>query len=557
MSKLVECVPNFSDGRNPEVIKAIADAVTSVSGVTLFDVDPGAATNRTVVTFVGGPDAVVEAAFLSIAKAAELIDMRKHRGAHARQGATDVCPFVPISGVSIEECVELANRLAKRVGDELKIPVYLYSYAAKRPERKKMTDIRVGEYEALEEKLAKPEWEPDYGPSQFNARAGATVIGVRPFLIAYNINLNTRNTNLAKKIGWTIREKGRAKRNAQGKRVRDAAGELVREPGLAECQATGWFIEEYGRAQVTMNLTNYEVTSIHTAFDRVCELAEENGVRVTGSEVVGLIPKEPLLAAGRHYLAQQGMSTGVSEKELIEIANLTFGFSEVQPFVAEKKIIEYQVAEPRPLVSMKVDAFADELASDSPAPGGGSVAALAGSLAGALVSMVGVLTHGKKGYKEHNELMEELGARAQLLKDRLMTIVDDDTAAFNGVMAAFRLPKKTDADTMARNAAILEANKGATLIPFEALQRCVDVLELVQPMVDRGNQNSLSDAGVAGLMARAGAEGAYYNVLINLPGIDDGPWCTEMRKQADGLLAKAEKLGEAVRTRVLDKLRKS
>jgi glutamate formiminotransferase / formiminotetrahydrofolate cyclodeaminase len=554
MSKLVECVPNFSEGRNPEVIKSIAAEVASVAGVTLLDVDPGDATNRTVVTFVGGPDAVVEAAFLSIAKAAELIDMRQHQGAHARQGATDVCPFVPISGVSIEECVELANRLAKRVGEELKIPVYLYSHAAKRPERKKMTDIRVGEYEALEEKLTKPEWAPDYGPAEFNATAGATVIGVRPFLIAYNINLNTRNTKLAKQIGWTIREKGRAKRDEKGKRIRDAEGDLVRTPGLPECQATGWFIEEYGRAQVTMNLTNYEVTSIHTAFDRVCELAEENGVRVTGSEVVGLIPKEPLLAAGRHYLAKQNMSTGVSEKELIEIANLTFGFSEVQPFVAEKKVIEYQVAEKRPLVTMTVEDFTDELGSDSPAPGGGSVAALAGSLAGALVSMVGVLTHGKKGYKEHNALMEELGAKAQTLKDRLMAIVDDDTAAFNLVMDAFRLPKKTEADIAARDAAILEANKGATRIPFEALDRCVEVLKLVEPLVEKGNQNSLSDAGVAGLMARAGAEGAYYNVLINLSGIDDASWCAEMKTKADGLLAQAETLADVVRTRTLEKL---
>jgi glutamate formiminotransferase/formiminotetrahydrofolate cyclodeaminase len=553
-SKLVECVPNFSEGRDRAVIDQITARIEATAGVTLLDVDPGEATNRTVVTMVGTPDAVVDAAFAAISQAAELIDMRTHSGAHARQGATDVCPFVPVSGVTVDECVELAHRLGRRVGEELEIPVYLYEQAATRPERQSLADIRVGEYEALAEKLGQPQWEPDYGPARFNPRAGATSIGVRPFLIAYNINLNTRDARIAKQVGLTLREKGRAKRDAQGKRVRDAEGNLVRTPGLPHCRATGWFIEEYGCGQVTMNLTNYEVTPIHAAFDRVCELAAGHGARVTGSEVVGLVPKESLLAAGRHYLAKQGDTRGVSERALIEVAIRTMGLAEVAPFDPGQKIIEYRVAEPRPLVRMTVEGFADELGSNSPAPGGGSVAALAGSLAGGLVSMVAALTHGKKGYREHDASMDRLGVEAQALKDQLLAAVDRDTAAFNAVMGCFRLPKGSEEERAAREEAILAANKAATEIPLSVIGLCAKVLELAQEVAARGNQNSLSDAGVAGLMARAGAWGAFYNVLINLPGIEDEPWCAETRQAGEAAVQHADQLGAALQQAVVEKL---
>jgi glutamate formiminotransferase/formiminotetrahydrofolate cyclodeaminase len=555
MTKLVECVPNFSEGRDRSKIDAITAEISRVAAATLLDVDPGEATNRTVVTFVATPEAAVEAAFQAIKKASEILDMRGHQGAHARQGATDVCPFVPVSGVTVEECVELAHKLASRVGEELRIPVYLYELAATQPERRSLSDIRVGEYEALEEKLKKPEWKPDYGPAEFNAAAGATVVGVRPFLVAYNINLNTRNTKIAKDIGLTIREKGRAKKDAKGKKVRDAEGKLVRVPGLPNCRATGWFIEEYGRAQVTMNLTDYTVTPIHVAFDRVEEEATKLGARVTGSEVVGLVPKEALLMAGRHYLHKQGMTTGVSERELIEIAVLSMGLAEVAPFEPEQKVIEYQVASGGRLASMKVDEFVEELASDSPAPGGGSVAALASSMAAGLSSMVAALTFGKKGYTAHNESMERVGVRAQALKDQLLAAVDADTEAFDKVMACFRMPKGTDEQKAARQAAIEEANKGATLIPLAVLESCPEVLELVAEVEAKGNQNSLSDAGVGGLMAWARAYGAYYNVLINLQSIEDAEWCAEIRGRADVALARTDELGQAIQEAVLAKLR--
>lgn len=554
MSKLVECVPNFSEGRDRGVIDAIAAAISGVSGVTLLDVDPGEATNRTVVTFVGAPEAVVEAAFAGIARATALIDMRKQHGAHARQGATDVCPFVPVSGVTVEECVQLARRLAERVGSELSVPVYLYEEAATRPERQSLADLRVGEYEALEEKLKKPEWAPDYGPAAFNARAGATVIGVRPFLVAYNINLNTRSAKIAKDIGLSLRERGRFLRNAEGKKVRDEKGEFERAPGLPKCRATGWYIAEYRRAQVTMNLTDYTVTGVHTAFDRVEELARELGARVTGSEVVGLVPKQSLLDAGRHYLRKQGLSIGVSEREILEAAVLSLGLDEVAPFVLEDKIIEYRVAAARPLTSLTVEGFADELGSSSPAPGGGSVAALAGSLAGALVAMVGALTFGKKGYTEHNALMERLGVEAQGLKARLLAAIDDDTAAFNRVMACFALPKKTDEEKTARTTALQAANKEATEIPLGVLELCPRLLELASEVADKGNQNSLSDAGVAGLMARAAAYGAYYNVLINLPGIDDVDWREAIRKRAETAVQRAEERAVALQQSTLVRL---
>ncbi len=555
MTRLVECVPNFSEGRDRAVIDAITARIEQVSGVTLLDVDPGEATNRTVVTFVGEPDAAVEAAFAAIARAEELIDMRQHSGAHARQGATDVCPFVPVSGVTAEECVELARRLGQRVGEELSIPVYLYELAATRPERRILQDIRVGEYEALEEKLTRPEWAPDFGPATFNATAGATVIGVRPFLIAYNINLNTRNARIAKDIGLTIREKGRATRDENNKKMRDADGKLIRTPGFPCCKATGWFIEEYGCAQVTMNLTNYEITPAHIVFDRVEQLARDLGARVTGSEIVGLVPKEALLQAGRHYLRKQNMTTGVSEAELIDITAMSMGFSEVAPFAPEEKIIEYQVASEARLAGLTVTGFNEELASNAPAPGGGSVAALCGSMAASLTSMVAALTHNKRGYKEHNELMDELGARSQVLKDQLLAAMDADTDAFDKVMACFRLPRKTEEQKAARLEAIEEANKGATLVPLSVLEACPEVLDLAARVAEHGNVNSLSDAGVAGLMGRSAAYGAYYNVLINLAGMEDAKWTGEIRARADAALASADEKGQAIQDSVLQRLK--
>jgi glutamate formiminotransferase/formiminotetrahydrofolate cyclodeaminase len=554
MSKLVECVPNFSEGRDRAVIEAITAEIARVSGATLLDVDPGAATNRTVVTFVGSPEAVVEAAFQAIRCAAEKIDMRKHHGAHPRQGATDVCPLVPISGLSVEECVELAHRLARRVGEELRIPVYLYEQAATRPERKSLADIRAGEYEALADKLRKPEWKPDYGPAELNARAGATVIGVRPFLIAYNVNLNTRDDRVAKEIGLTIRERGRAERDASGQKKRRLDGEIERVPGLPACRATGWFIKEYGRGQVTMNLVDFHRTPIHVAFDRVEELAHKMGARVTGSEIVGLVPLEAMLMAGRHYLGKQGKTTGVSEAELVRVAMLSLGLDDVAPFDPQQKIIEYRVASQSPLAGLSVRDFCDELGSDSPAPGGGSVAALCGALSGALSSMVAALTHGKKGYTEHNALMEELGRRGQSLKATLLSAVDRDTEAFNGVMAAMRLPRSTDAQKAERRLALEEAGKAATLVPLEVLERCNELAELAAGVASKGNQSSLSDAGVAGLMAQAAAAGAHYNVLINLRGIEDAGWKQEIRARADRALAATEERCAALRAEVLGKL---
>jgi len=553
MNKLVECVPNFSEGRDQAVIDAITAEIPKVTGATLLDVDPGEATNRTVVTLVGSPEAAAEAAFRVIKKAAELIDMRKHSGAHARHGATDVCPFVPVSGVTVEECVELAHALGKRVGEELGIPIYMYESAATRPERQSLQDVRVGEYEALEEKLKQPQWAPDYGPAEFNATAGATNIGVRPFLIAYNINLNSRHARLAKDIGLTIREKGRVKRDENNKKVRGEDGKFVRAPGFPHCKATGWFIEEYGCAQVTMNLTDFTVTPIHTVFDKVEQCAHKLGVRVTGSEVVGLIPLQALLDAGRHYLQKQGASTGVSESELVWTAVRSLGFAEVAPFDPEDKIIEYRVAKQARLASMTVKDFVDELASDSPAPGGGSVAALAGSMGAGLGSMVAALTHGKRGYKAHNALMEQVGVEAQKHKAALLEALDRDTEAFDAMMAAFRLAKKTDEQKAARDAAITEASKGATLVPLGVLEAIPAVLKLLGEVVDKGNQNSLSDGAVGAQMARAGAYGAYYNVAINLEGIDDEPWCAEIQVRAGKALREVDALAGGIEAKMMQK----
>ncbi|MCK5146042.1 glutamate formimidoyltransferase [bacterium] len=540
MLKLVECVPNFSEGRDLDKIKQITNVIEECKGIKLLDVDPGKDTNRTVVTFIGTPDEVVEAAFRAIKKASEVIDMRNHSGAHARHGATDVCPFVPVSNISMEECAELAHKLGKRVGEELSIPVYLYENAATRPERQNLAVVRAGEYEALPEKLKKPEWKPDYGPAEFNAKAGATSISAREFLIAYNINLNTRDVAIAKDIAFTIREKGRLKRDENSKIMKDADGNKLRVPGMFQnCKAVGWYMDDFGRAQISMNLTNYKITPPQEVFDACCKLAVDKGTRVTGSELVGLLPLECIRMAGLHYLKKQSHTTGVPESELIHIADLSMGLSDLYPFESDKKIIDYMLEHSNDLVSMKVDDFTELLSTDAPAPGGGSVAALCGALSSALSAMVGALTHGKKGHEDVYPEMEEIGVNGQALKDAFLKDVDADTDAFNQIMDAMRLPKKSDEDKALRLAAIEEATKLATLIPFGVLKRTLEAAHIARAVVERGNPNSMSDGGVAALTANTAAVGAYLNVVINLPGIEDEAFKTET-------LAEAKKIRDEV-----------
>jgi len=534
--KLVECVPNISEGRDRKVIDAVAAEVEAVDGVSLLDVDPGATTNRTVFTFVGSPESASEAAFRLIRKAAALIDMKTQKGEHARNGATDVCPFVPLTGMNMDDCAQLARELGERVGSELGIPVYLYEHAASRPEWSNLANIRKGEYEALEDKLGKDEWRPDFGPNEWNdsvAKTGATQIGARQFLIAYNINLNTRDTRPARRIGLTIRQQGGAVvRDENNKKVRGPDGKFLKhDKGLFEhCKATGWFIEEFNCAQVTMNLTDFTITPPHLVYDKVIELADSLGVRVTGSELVGLIPIEALLMAGRHYYDMQGGSAGVPEEDLIEIAVQSMGLRQVTPFDPQEKIVEYRVATARPLVESTVTGFVDELSRDSAAPGGGSVAALCGALGAGLAGMVANLTIGKSGYGNVKEEMKEVALKGQALKNTLVRAVDDDTFAFNEVMAAFALPKGPQKD-----AAILAANKKATLVPLSVLETIPEVLDLAKATGERGNKNSLSDSGVAVLAARTAAAGAYYNVLINLAGMDDKDFVDEIRAKADAV----------------------
>ncbi len=558
--RLVECVPNFSEGRSEKIINTISDAIKSVQGVNLLDVDPGWSTNRTVITFVGEPDAVVEAAFQAIATAANLIDMRKHRGEHPRMGATDVCPFIPVQGVTMEDCVELAKKLGKRVGSELKIPVYLYAEAATRDDRKSLADIRKGEYEGLCERMEDPSHKPDFGPTTFNAQSGATVIGARPFLIAYNVNLNTKSKKLAHEVALNIREAGRVKKNAIGETEKDAQGKPIKVAGtLKACRAVGWYVDEYERAQVSINLIDYKITSMHQAFDECSRQADALGLRVTGSEIVGLVPLEPMLAAGRHYLAKQNRSTGVSEKELITVAVQSLGLSDLSPFDPQQKIIEYRVAgASKNLKNMSLSDFVDELASESAAPGGGSVAALCGSLSAALSSMVANLTYEKKGFEKKRSVLATAAEHGQGLKKELLEAVDRDKRAFDGILEARRLPKSTPEEQAARNLAILNANKNATIVPLEVIGKCLVALELAQTMVEEGNPNSLSDVGVAGLTALAAAEGAYYNVLINLSSFDDDPdaraFVRETRSGADALIDKARASAERMTTSVLKKL---
>ncbi|MEZ3440781.1 glutamate formimidoyltransferase [Alistipes sp.] len=543
--RIVECVPNFSEGRDREVIRQIASAIGQAGGVKVLDVDPGEATNRTVVTFVGSPEAVVEAAFQGVKRAAELIDMRRHKGAHPRMGATDVLPLIPISGVTLEECAALSRDLAKRIADELRIPTYCYEAAAFRPERKNLAVCRAGEYEALPEKLAHADSAPDFGARPYDdgvARTGATTVGARDFLIAVNFNLNTTSTRRANAIAFDVREKGRPVREGNpitGKIVKDADGNPLMQPGtLKATKAIGWFIEEYGIAQVSMNITDIAVTPLHVAFDEVCRKADARGVRVTGTEIVGLVPKRALVEAGKYFLRKQHRSTGIAEEEIVRTAIKSMGLGDLKPFVPEEKVIEYlleaEVANKR-LIDMTCKAFAHETASESPAPGGGSISAYMGALGAALGAMVANLSAHKAGWDERWEEFSDWADRGQALLSELLHLVDEDTAAFNRIMDVFAMPKSTDEEKAARSEALQAATLYATQVPLRTMKAAVQVFDLVQAMAAEGNPNSVSDAGVGALAARSAVLGACLNVKINAAGLKD-------RAAADALVAEAEAL---------------
>jgi glutamate formiminotransferase / formiminotetrahydrofolate cyclodeaminase len=561
MQKLIECVPNFSEGRDQNVIRQITDAIESVDGVSLLDVDPGASTNRTVITLVGSPDAAVEAAFRAIKKAAELIDMRKHKGAHPRMGATDVCPFIPVSNVSWEEAIACANRLAKRVGDELKIAVYLYEKAAKNESRSNLSVIRAGEYEGFFEKIRRPEWKPDFGPAVFSEKSGATVIGVRDFLVAYNVNLNTRSVRRATSVAFDVREQGRVKTEdgtPSGKSVLDADGEPVRIPGkLKHIKAIGWFVKEYGIAQVSMNLTNIEETPLHAAFDACCESAAKRGLRVTGSEIVGMVPKKCLVDAGRYFLRKQKWSEGVSDEELMDIAIRSMGLSELKLFDPKAKVIEFKIesAEPKnSLAKMNLREFCNETLSDSPAPGGGSVSALMGALGASLGGMVANLSAGKRGWDDKLEYFSDWAVKAQQLKDELLSLVEEDTAAFNKVMDAFALVKESAEEKTARAAAIEQATKYAAEVPLKVMEMASKSYELLAEMAEKGNPASVSDVGVGALATRACIEGAALNVRINLAQLKDEKFKAVLEEKVRSVCAhssaKFKEISQAVETKL-------
>ncbi|NDC29723.1 MAG: glutamate formimidoyltransferase [Bacteroidetes bacterium] len=553
---IIECVPNFSEGRDMNIIKQITDEIESVDGVKLLDDDPGKATNRTVVTFVGSPQAVIEAAFLAIKKASEVIDMSKHKGEHPRMGATDVCPLIPVSGITMEETAAYATKLAKRVGEELQIPTYLYEYAQPNKERSNLSIIRGGEYEGFFDKIKLTEWKPDFGPSVFPAKSGATVIGARDFLIAYNVNLNTKSVRLANSIAFDVREAGRVKREGNpvtGKVIKDAEGNDVRIPGtLKACKAIGWFIEEYNVAQISMNLTNYKITSVHQAFYEVCKSADKRGIRVTGSELVGLIPLEAMLEAGRYFLQKQKRSVGVSEQELIHIAVKSLGLDELAPFDADKKIIEYKLrnAANEKLIGMNLRAFADETASESPAPGGGSISAYVGSLGVALGTMVANLSASKRGWEDQISEFSQWAEKGQQIKDTLLKSVDEDTRAFNEIMNAFGLPKSNDSEKQARTEAIENATKYACLVPYKVMQTSYESLDMLGVMIEKGNQNSVTDAGVGVLCVKTAVRGAYFNVLVNAKGLKDKAWADKMIADAKTLLAQNHHKADALLAKV-------
>ena len=546
--RIIECVPNFSEGRDLSVIKKITDTVELIKGVKLLDVDPGHATNRTVVTFVGEPELVIEAAFQAIKKAAELIDMSKHSGEHPRFGATDVCPLVPVSGITMEETVEYAHRLAKRVGDELGIPVYAYEFAAFSEKRKSLAFCRSGEYEALPDKLKRPEWKPDFGPAQFVPRTGAIAIGARNFLVAYNINLNTTSTRRANSIAFDVREAGRVQREGDavtGKIITDETGEPIRIPGtLKKVRAIGWYIQEYGIAQISMNLTDLTVTPVHVAFDEVCRKAEERGIRVTGSELVGIMPLKYILDAGKYFLRKQNRSIGIPEKEIIKIAVKSLGLDELQPFDPDKKIIEYMLDDKggNKLVDLTAHGFAEETASESMAPGGGSVSAYVGALGASLATMVANLSAHKRGWDERWEEFSDWAEKGMAIQEKLLKLVDEDTLAFNDIMAAFAMPKGSDEEKTTRKEAIQAATLNAMEVPLTVMETSLASFEVIRAMVEKGNPNSITDAGVGALCARSAVLGAWMNVRINASGLTDENKKKELLDKGEEIAKKAVEL---------------
>lgn len=605
MHKIVECVPNFSEGRDSKILNQIAESIKAVEGVKLLDVDPGADTNRTVFTFVGEPDFVLEGAFQAIKKASELIDMSKQTGAHPRMGATDVCPFIPVSGMTIEECVELAEKLGKRVGEELSIPVYLYEYAAKSPDRKNLANIRKGEYEGLAEKLNDPIWKPDFGPAKFNSKSGATVIGVREFLIAYNVTLNTKEKKYATDIALELREKGRPKRfgdidpfytngtlikhkegeyycgtcdsvvtneeelfihcqqqhdydlkailKENGMKTKGILGDNVIKPGLFKnCKAIGWYVDEYERVQISINLTNYKITSPYEVLEKTREMAAKRGLVVTGSEIVGLIPFEALYDAGVYYLKKQGKSAGVPIEDVLKTAVYSMGLNDVSEFNLEEKVLGLLTLKDRKLINMTTVDLINEVSRDTPAPGGGSVAAVASSLGAGLGSMVAGLTISKKEYQSVKDEMCVLGEKAQKVKDDLLKAVDDDTNAFNLYFSALKMPKKTDTEKELRKNAMLEGLKKAVDVPYKTALDSLEAIKLCKKIAELGNKNSVTDAGVGAEMALAGLRGAVFNVLINLPGIEDKVFVKEMKEKCNVLVKEGNEVTELVRKFVID-----
>lgn len=562
MKKLIECVPNFSEGRDMGVIERITQEIEAVEEVKLLDVDPGKATNRTVVTFVGTPDEVIEAAFRAVKKASELIDMSKHKGEHPRMGATDVCPLVPVSNITMEEVIEYARKLAERIGKELNIPVYCYENAAFEPKRRNLANCRKGEYEGLPQKLTNPEWKPDFGPAEFNARAGATAVGARDFLVAYNINLNTTSTRRANAIAYDVRERGRVKREGDsltGKIVKDEKGDQVYIPGtLKAVKAIGWYIEEYGIAQISMNLTNISITPIHVAYDEVWKKAEERGVRVTGSELVGLVPKKALIDAGKYFLAKQQRSLGVSEAEIIKIAVKSLGLDELKPFNPKEKIIEYLIEDQsgKKLVDLSLQGFADETASESVAPGGGSVSAYVGALGISLGTMVANLSSHKRGWDDRWEEFSRWAEKGQALKDELIFLVDEDTRSFNRIMDAFGLPKGNDEEKRARKEAIQAATKYAIEIPFRVMQTAFKAMDVIEAMVEKGNPTSVTDAGVGALCARTAVIGAYLNVKVNVMDLEDKAFVKEILEKANEIQLAARRKEDEIVKLVAQRLEK-
>lgn len=550
MKKLIECVPNFSEGRDLNLIRQITDAIESVDGVKLLNVDPGKATNRTVVTLVGEPEAVIEGAFQGIKKASELIDMSKHSGEHPRMGATDVCPLIPISGISMEETVLFAQKLAEKVAGELKLPVYLYEAAQKDPKRKNLSIIRAGEYEGFFKKIKEAEWKPDFGPAEFSAKSGATVIGARDFLVAYNVNLNTTSVRRANSVAFDVRENGR--------KVKNDKGEDVIQPGSCKSvKAIGWFIEEYGVAQVSMNLTNITITPVHVAFDECVKSAHNRGMRVTGSELVGLIPLKALTDAGKYFLEKQNRSAGVSEQELIKIAVKSMGLDELGPFKPEERVIEYLLKEKSSerLVGMTLRDFANETASESPAPGGGSISAYMATLGISLGTMVANLSSHKKGWDDRWREFSIWAEKGQKLKDELLRLVDEDTNAFNGIMESFGLPKTSDEEKKIRSHAIQEATKNAINVPLLLMKTAFSCFEIIKAMVDQGNPNSVTDAGVGALCVRSAVIGAYLNVKVNTIGVKDQEFVSKAMLEAENIMAESIKLESLILEMVKQKIK--